>query len=343
MKNVNKVFRLTVFLIAGFIPVLSTNAQEAQTGGQLEGQWLLTLNHAGERLGILTLEHNQGELAGFMDGGPIELVVEGESIAMTVDYRDGGGRLLERHFTGAIDGDRMSGTLTAPHDGSTGTWHAEPWTGPSSTHSAPADLSGTWSRISAGTEKVHLDYTPAAAAVVEQYTYLDDPALRCISPGLVRISGWPYPLEIVQTEKQVFILYESFHEVRRIFLDGRDYPADLPATAMGYSIGHWDDGTLMVETRQLKPGYVDLAGQPLSQNARVTEQIFLDEDKTVLRSLLTLYDPENYKRPVTRFRQWRLTPDTPIMEYDCDPYPFFRGLELEGKLDEYWLRMRQRR
>jgi hypothetical protein len=31
-----------------------------------------------------------------------------------------------------------------------------------------------------------------------------------------------------------------------------------------------------------------------------------------------------------------------ILEYDCDPYPFFRGLEIEGTLDEYWQRMRQR-
>jgi hypothetical protein len=31
-----------------------------------------------------------------------------------------------------------------------------------------------------------------------------------------------------------------------------------------------------------------------------------------------------------------------ILEYDCDPYPFFRGLEIEGKLEEYWDRMRRR-
>jgi len=309
---------------------------------QISDQWLLTINHSGERLGILTVEGSGNAQQAYVDGGPIAMTVHGNAITMTMDYRDGGGRLLSREITGTIDGNRMSGTLTAPHDGSTGTWRAEPWAGATdNAPPAPVDLTGIWSRISAGTEKVHLDYTAAAQARVDAYHYLDDPALRCISPGLVRLSGWPYPLEIMQNDKQVVILYESFHEVRRIFTDGRDFPNDLPATGMGYSIGHWEGDTLVVETRQLRPNFVDLAGQPLSGDAVVTEYISLSEDGNVLRSLLSLEDPAFYQRPITRFRQWRRTPETAILEYDCDPYPFFRGLEIEGTLQDYWQRMRQ--
>jgi hypothetical protein len=204
------------------------------------------------------------------------------------------------------------------------------------------DFTGVWSRTSSGLARVTLDYTPAAQSVVDDYNYLDDPALRCVSPGLVRISGWPYPLEIVQNEAQLTILYESYHEVRRIFLDGRGYPENLPHRAMGYSVGHWEGSTLVVESKMLTPGYVDLAGQPLSENSRVVERMSLSADGNELRSELTLYDPENYKRPVVRHRSWRKTPDKTILEYDCDPYPFFRGLAIEGKLEEYWDRMRRR-
>ena len=335
MKMIKPCLRVCACILAGLMLAPLASAQ-------LTGQWLLTIDHGGERLGILTVEENRGQIEGYIDGGPIDLGLDGDAIDMTVDYRDGGGRLLSRHFTGTVTGDSMQGTLVAAHDGSTGTWSAEPWAGPASGAApAPVDLAGIWSRISAGTEKVHLDYTAAAQARIDAYHYLDDPALRCISPGLVRISGWPYPLEILQNDDQVTILYESFHEVRRIFTDGRDFPDDLPATAMGYSIGHWEGNTLVVETRQLRPNYVDLAGQPLSGNAVVTEHISLSDDGNVLRSLLILHDPEFYKRPITRFRQWRRTPDTAILEYDCDPYPFFRGLELEGTLQDYWQRMRQ--
>ena len=309
---------------------------------QLQGEWLLTVNHGVERLGVLSFEGRGGELQVFVDGGPVDFVLQGNTLEMDVDYRDGGGRLLSRHFTGTVTGDSLSGTLIAPHDDSAGSWRAERLLRSAALAPAPVDLSGIWSRISAGMEKVQLDYTETTRAVVDDYTYLDAPALRCISPGLVRISGWPYPLEILQNERQVTILYEGFREVRRIFLDGRDAPEYFPISAMGYSNGHWEGSTLVVETSLLKPGFVDQAGQPVSENARVIERLTLSEDGQTLRGLLTLHDPENYLRPVIRYRQWRKTPATTILEYDCDSYPFYRGLELEGKLDEYWERMRQR-
>ena len=310
---------------------------------QIEGDWLLTLNHDAERLGIITFEREQGELNAYVDGGPVEFTLAGGKLEMEVDYRNAGGRLLSRQLAGTVDGTVMTGTLIAPHDGSTGTWRAEPRAPEAALPPAPVDFSGIWSRISAGMEKVHLDYTESARLQVDDYSYLDDPALRCISPALVRISGWPYPLEILQNEQQLTILYESFREVRRIFLDGRDFPEDLPARAMGYSLGRWEGSTLEVKSALLKPAFLDQAGQPVSENARVVERISMSEDGQNLRSLLTLHDPENYRRPIIRYRQWRKTPDTTILEYDCDSYPFYRGLEFEGRLDEFWERMGQRR
>lgn len=310
---------------------------------QVEGDWMLTLSHEAERLGIITFEREQGELTAYVDGGPVDFTLEGDRLEMEVDYRNAGGRHLVRQLIGAVDGDSMSGTLMAPHDGSTGTWRAERRIPDEVLPPAPVDFSGIWSRISAGMEKVHLDYTESAQALVDDYHYLDDPALRCVSPALVRISGWPYPLEILQNERQVTILYESFREVRRIYLDGRDFPADVPASAMGYSIGHWEGNTLVVESSLLTPAHVDQAGQPVSGNARVVERISISEDGQNLRSLLTLHDPENYRRPIVRYRQWRKTPDLTILEYDCDSYPFYRGLEFEGRLDEFFERMSQRR
>jgi hypothetical protein len=259
---------------------------------------------------------------------------------MDIDYRNGGGRLLSRHFTGTINEESITGTLVASHDDSTGTWNAARVNPNTNLQSSPVDISGIWSRISAGMEKVDLDYTASAQALVDDYSYLDDPGLRCISPGLVRISGWPYPMEIIQNEKQITMLYESFHEVRRIYMDGRDIPQNLPTSAMGYSKGHWEGNVLVVETSLLKPNFVDQAGQPISDQAKVIERIVMSEDGQNLRSLLTLHDPINYNRPIIRYRQWRKTPEAVIMEYDCDSYPFLRGLQLEGRLTDFLDRVR---
>jgi hypothetical protein len=331
---------LVALLVAGTaaLPL----AALAQSAG-LVGDWFLTLNERrAVHTGVLTIEQTAAGLAAFVDGGPSSFDVTDGTIELKFDTRDGGGQLLEYALRGRLEGGEMTGELTPPLNAPAGTWHAKRQVEVAPQPPRPVDFSGVWPRTSSGLARVTLDYTPAAQAAVDDYHYLDDPALRCVSPGLVRISGWPYPLEIVQNDAQLTILYESFHEVRRIFLDGRGYPEELPHRSMGYSLGRWDGSTLVVETKMLTPAYVDLAGQPLSEDARVVERMSLSADGQTLRSELTLHDPQNYRRPITRHRAWRKTPDTLILEYDCDPYPFFRGLEIEGALDEYWQRMRRR-
>lgn len=329
---------LVLLVAASFFAAGQAAAQQA-----LAGEWRLTLLLEGVKTtGSLSFERTADGLAAYVDGGPVPVAVNGKRIAMTIDYRDGGGRRLAYELTGTVAQGRLEGTLTPPLDAPAGTWHAVPEHTPEAAPPAPVDLSGVWSRTSGGVSKVRLDYTPAAQAAVDDYIYLDDPALRCVSPGLVRISGWPYPLEILQEDDRITILYESFHEFRRIDLDGRGFPEDLPHRSMGYSLGHWEGSTLVVETEMLSPGLVDFYGQPLSENARVVERMYLEDEGQTLVSELALYDPENYERPVTKHRRWRKTPETTILEYDCDSYPFFRGLALEGRLDEYWQRMRRR-
>lgn len=327
---------------AALLAALVASAASAQPAA-LVGDWLLTLREGrAVHTGLLTIEQGSGGLVAFVDGGPATLGLAAGNLSLEFDTRDGGGRLLAYRLDGAAQGSVLEGVLTPPLAAPKGTWRAERYAVPAPAPPRPVDFTGVWSRTSSGLARVTLDYTPAAQAAVDSYHYNDDPALRCVSPGVVRVSGWPYPLEIVQNDAQVTILYESFHEVRRIFLDGRGFPEKLPHRAMGYSVGHWEGSTLVVETKMLTAGYVDLAGQPLSESSRVVERMTLADDGQTLRSELTLYDPENYRRPITRHRAWRKTPQTTILEYDCDPYPFFRGLAIEGKLEEYWNRMRQR-
>jgi hypothetical protein len=332
----------TLFLLAALVIIqLSCAAQDSD----ITGDWLLTLYERQTHTGILTLEQGEAGIAAYVEGGPVPITINADEIRFELDYRDGGGRYLVRKLSGKINGNVMEGELTLPLGAEAARWQAERIVviDTSALAPQPVDLSGVWARTSAGTSKVVLDFTASGRNFYDSYRNdIDDAALRCASAGLVRISGWPYPLEILQSDDRLTILYESQHEVRRIFIDGRDFPDDIPNSAMGYSIGHWEGSTLVVETRLLREGLVDIGGQPLSGNAKVIERMSVSEDGQNMYSDLTLYDEEYYLRPVTRHRSWKRGADITILEYDCDSYSFFRGLALEGRLDEYWERRAER-
>ena len=91
-------------------------------------------------------------------------------------------------------------------------------------------------------------------------------------------------MEFVVTPETTHILIEHIHDYRRIFTDGRDWPAELEPTFLGYSIGKWIDtdgdgryDVLEVETRGFKgPRAFDASGIPLHDDNQtiVNERIF---------------------------------------------------------------------
>ena len=100
------------------------------------------------------------------------------------------------------------------------------------------------------------------------------PTFTCISPGMPRVTNGYGQMEVVVTPETTHILVQHIHDNRRIFTDGRDWPAELEPTLIGYSIGKWIDSTgsgrfdvLEVETRGFKgPRAFDSSGIPLHQD-----------------------------------------------------------------------------
>ena len=109
-------------------------------------------------------------------------------------------------------------------------------------------------------------------------------------------------LQFVVRPEQVWIVYER-PDVRYIYTDGRPFPPEdeLWPTFEGYSIGHWEGDTLVIETRSIKGGVpIDRTGAALSDQARVTERIRKIDAKT-LQNEITVVDPVAFTRP------WKVT------------------------------------
>jgi hypothetical protein len=128
-----------------------------------------------------------------------------------------------------------------------------------------------------------------------------DLTYTCLAPGMPRVTNGYGQMEIVVTPGTTHILIQHIHDNRRIFTDGRNWPAELEPTFNGYSIGKWIDtdgdgryDLLEVETRGFKgPRTYDTSGIPLHRDNQtiVKERIYLDKAKPgILYDQVTVLD-----------------------------------------------------
>jgi len=144
-------------------------------------------------------------------------------------------------------------------------------------------------------------YTRFLNDVVKQEKF-SDPLSLGYPGGMIRMMSPARGLQFVLRPEQVWIIYER-PDVRYIYTDGRPFPPkdELWPTFEGYSIGHWEGDTLVVETVSLRGGVpIDRTGAALSDEAHVVERIRKIDDKT-LQTDITIEDPVAFTAP------WKVT------------------------------------
>ena len=146
----------------------------------------------------------------------------------------------------------------------------------------------------------------------------DHPGVSCLPSGIPEKDNIPDGLKLVQTEDLTLMLYESRTIYRQIFTDGRPLPKDAFPTWMGYSIGHWDKDTLIVDTiGQNGRTWLDMKGLPSTTSLKVTER-FTRPRVGHMDVQVTIDDPKAFTRPWTVNTAWRLIPDTDLIESICE-------------------------
>jgi hypothetical protein len=142
---------------------------------------------------------------------------------------------------------------------------------------------------------------------------------KCLSPGMPRVTNAYGETEFLITPDTTYILMDHILDDRRIFTDGRDWPAELEPTLLGYSIGKWVDSkgdgrfdVLEVETRGFRgPRVFDGSGLPLHEDNQtiVKERIFMDKtDSEVAHDEVTVID-HALTRPWTVMKNYRRVAD----------------------------------
>jgi hypothetical protein len=146
---------------------------------------------------------------------------------------------------------------------------------------------------------------PWAAEVVRQH-------------GLISLSGKSYPdlsnecrplpppyilriaqMQMLQEKDRITLLYIQDHQFRQVRLNGT-HPANVSPSWHGDSIGHYEGGTLVIDTIGIKTregSMIDLYGTPYSEALHVTERYTLVDAETAAKGQEA--SEKEYGRPTT--------------------------------------------
>jgi hypothetical protein len=168
-----------------------------------------------------------------------------------------------------------------------------------------------------------IPYLPAALKQRDEnyaHRLSDDPEGKCYLGGVPRSTYMPYPFQIFQNVHDIVIVYQYATGLRHIYVDGHD---EAPLDSwMGWSNGHWEGDTLVVEVTGLNgKTWLDRAGNFASENVKVTER-YTPMGPNHLRYEATLEDPTVYSRPWTiRMPLYRIVDeDYRLLEFKCEPF-----------------------
>jgi hypothetical protein len=212
------------------------------------------------------------------------------------------------------------------------------------------DLSGVW-MLASGPDTRSLPFQPWAADLQKRRAAeggLNDPDGLCLPQGPLQYHVDPQPLKIVQTPKQILIVYESNYGLRTIYMDGRTLPplGGPQPYWHGYSVGRWDGDTLVVESnnfhgvdpdavRGVEPrslygvGWLDHRGSPYTEAMTLTET-FRRVNFGQLDIEMTVNDPKAYTKPFTlRIGQRIVADGSEPIEFICHENQMF--LKLTGR------------
>ncbi len=146
----------------------------------------------------------------------------------------------------------------------------------------------------------------------------DNPDAHCLPMGLTQLHMHIQPRKVVQSDREIVLLYEANGNTRQILLDGRSLPKDATPWWYGYSIAHWEGEALVVETTGFRDDvWLDVDGSPLTSSGKITER-WRRPKFGLMQIDLTIEDPKAYTKPFTVRVNHRLMPDTELMEFVCE-------------------------
>jgi len=165
-----------------------------------------------------------------------------------------------------------------------------------------------------------IPYLPEAAAKKRENAnswLTSDPEIKCYLPGVPRATYMPYPFQIFQSSKALFIAYEYAGAVRNIYLKD---PGPAPVDSwMGQSVARWEGETLVIDATGFNDQtWFDRAGNHHSDKLHVVER-YTRTGPDHISYEATIEDPNVFTKPwkISMPLYRRLERNAQLMEFKC--------------------------
>jgi len=146
----------------------------------------------------------------------------------------------------------------------------------------------------------HISETRIAGSA--EYDY----SAKCLSPGMPAMMTMAYGMEVMQTKDKITFFSELNDALRRVYLDGRKPTQKVldDPTYAGYSTGHWEGDTLVVDTVAIHEQTFIEGFTPHSDAETVHERIRF-RGPGLLEDRITVTDPKALVKPWETVKTYR--------------------------------------
>jgi len=205
----------------------------------------------------------------------------------------------------------------------------------------PRDFTGAWAMINGHLDLIQDDgnqapFTAAEAKSTDRLikaedsgNVVTDASTQCFPHGVPRLTITPgYPIRFAYLPGEILMLHEVAHNVRIIHMDQKEAPKGTPRTFLGYSVGHWEGNTLVVETTHMNDRTRLDSVTSHGPNLKVIERFTREKTAagyTNLAVRITIDDPDHFFKVFSISRKLGFRSDLAntvgsdgITEYSCE-------------------------
>jgi hypothetical protein len=135
------------------------------------------------------------------------------------------------------------------------------------------------------------EVTPAGEEAAAKFTQKDNPRFMCQTTSIIFDWTFDGPVNRIQQNRDnIVIFYGQLNLRRTIHTNTKTHPANVTPSRAGHSYGYWEGDTLVVDTTNFSPGFLNFP-VPSSDKMHAVERFTLDPQTMKLTRAWTLEDP----------------------------------------------------